>query len=201
MDSIHQIINKAPRDFIRSALTLEPDLDRSFSDFHCKGVNYVCLHRSEELTLKLYEMPVHNTRYIVSPHNHIYNFDTVLLYGDVINYYFEQGNGQEYFLRKFSSKLNHGGGFSTIATQCRLRVNERILLANKLDQYYCTKDKIHTLKVYQPSLIFIAQYKDIDTTSIVYTDSYEKPSLEGLYNKLSPEKAKQILQTAKDCLA
>jgi len=202
MNIIHELINKAPRDFLRAALKFSPDLTKSFSDFHVRGVNHVCLSRSEELTLKLYELPVHETRYLVSPHNHVYNFDTILIYGDVSNYFFTRTDftGEAYGHRRFQSKMNGGNGFSENYDQCRLRFDGNIQLMNQFDKYYCSIGQIHTLKVFKPSLIFIAQYKDIDVVSDVFTQ-WDIPSLEGLYNKLSESEAERILDIARKTVA
>lgn len=178
-------------------------LDDSYTDFHAPGVNYLCLSRTPRLTIKLYELPPTDGKQIVSPHNHAYNFDSVLLDGCVSNityYELEEDDRESYdqivYKRTFRSKLNCGSGFATESIKCRIALRRGQAYMYKYDHYYTSTEDIHTLIVREPSLLFISQYEDIKTETSVYTNTPESPSLEGLYKKMTKEKAYQLLTKA-----
>ena len=62
----------------------------SFKDFHAKGLDYICLFRSPELTLKAYffseGMESQKVGEVVSPHDHRYNFFTQCYSGRIENH-------------------------------------------------------------------------------------------------------------------
>jgi hypothetical protein len=62
------------------------DLDtvasNSFRNFHAKGLDYLCLHRSPELTIKAYFYSGNIGPEVVCPHDHRYPFSTHILAGE-----------------------------------------------------------------------------------------------------------------------
>ena len=66
--------------------TLANAMANSFRNFHTVGLDYVCLHRSTDLTVKgyFYDRTEVSAR-LVNPHSHRYDFATEVLRGSVIN--------------------------------------------------------------------------------------------------------------------
>lgn len=190
------------REFVRSRLlSASFDLENSYTNFHRAGVNYVCLSRTAELTLKLYELPATDGRYIVSPHNHAYSFHTFLLEGDLSNHFLaEEDFGDRYYKRIFRSKLRGGNGFAEKADPVTLVTKSVRYLKRHLDDYYCPNDEIHSLIVHVPSLVLVEQYADVVDETCAYTKTQEAPSFTGLYEKMSEYDAKRILTRAKTVL-
>jgi hypothetical protein len=62
------------------------DLDtiagNSFRNFHAKGLDYLCLHRSEALTIKAYFYAGEAGSEVVCPHDHRYPFSTHIVAGE-----------------------------------------------------------------------------------------------------------------------
>lgn len=60
---------------------LDEILAHSFTDFHAKGLDYLCLLRSPEITVKAYffEGDVASAPEVVVPHDHRYCFNTRVL--------------------------------------------------------------------------------------------------------------------------
>lgn len=184
-------------------------MKHSFNNYHAKGVKYLNLLRTEQLTVKVYIFPSDvqsenkNTKTIVNPHTHLYNFHTILLEGSVENVVFD------YYPRAYQSGevkvINHN--FSThnrfrYVTPFRAKkknvgftfedtghlIERNITIVDKYGKsYYMDADTIHSIRPVGETALLLLQYNDLlfkgDTD--FFTQSNTAPSMEGLYEKFN----------------
>src|SRR6185312_12218927 len=96
-------------------------LANSYRNYHAKGLDYLCLRRSAELTLKIYffDNPAHETSDVVCPHDHRYDSNTAVIRGGAINVIWRPANGgakdmnaaKRFDAFRWYTPLNGGRGF------------------------------------------------------------------------------------------
>lgn len=192
------------------ALNIDFLLTQSYKDFHAKGMDYVCLHRSDELTLKAYffaeGMDSQKVGEVVNPHDHRYDFVTQCYSGVIENQWYrtppcwdggmsstpesdKHECGKVYNAHLWYTPLNGGKGFQ--------KDGGWILQRHKVAQYspgrsyYMSAQEFHTIRVVKPeTCIVLAQYEDIvplDRPTTTFTKSPEPPSLQGLYREFTAD--------------
>jgi len=167
----------------------------SYQNFHCKGLDYICLARSEAVTVKAYffEGDVAKIPEAVVPHDHRYDFLTWVLRGSVTNTVFGEvapdktSIASPYQLFEYNTPLNGGDGF-TWKRETALYVADRHVYEAD-DKYWCDALDVHTISITDPSTILLL-IQQADKYEIgVPTKAYRKgsckevPSLDGLYDK------------------
>jgi hypothetical protein len=176
----------------------------SYKNFHVKGLDYLCLDRTEALTLKAYffDGDCDQLPELVIPHDHRYDFRSMVLAGQVANITFERtGRGSVYERFAYHTPLNGGGGFTHVG-QTRLGVQGTAHYSPG-EVYYSPAEQIHTLRITAPqSVLLIWQFEDrlpLDQpTSSYRLGDKEPPSLDGLYDRLTPDEAISRYQQAAD---
>lgn len=199
----HQLV----KNLLRS-LKVEDAISNSFKNFHSEGMDYLCLFRSEDLTVKIYDIVPNYTpankhhNVIVNPHNHGYDFHTILLAGYVENIIFKYipkaiqdgssnisnllplHNHFEY-VSKIKS-VNHG--FKYI-DKGDLVVEKIEVLQNPGDTYFLDNTKIHSIrpgKTIDRTTLLLLQYKDVDKVETDYFCREESPTTNPkLYQKFT----------------
>lgn len=176
-------------------MNLESIIQNSYRNFHARGLDYLCLKRSPELTLKVYffdgpESQLAQLPEIVMPHDHRYDFTTRVLDGSVANLVYDESDDRGKVYQKFAwdTPLNGGKGFSHIG-ETRLQQQSRTAY-KKGESWYSSAKHIHTLRVLKRgSIIMLSQYDDvvpIGHPTWAYTRGEPKPpSLSGLYEEMS----------------
>lgn len=156
-------------------LNVEKCMPHSRISHHTPGLNYLNLQRSDKFTLKLYLLEPNtneNSGFLVHPHTHRYEFNTVVLAGRVTNVVFaDPGNkavpkGATAFpwLRHEYTPEGLGGFkgaflYETADTQTY----------NCGGSYYLKTDQIHTLKTSDvPTLLCLSQFADVAEKSSLY---------------------------------
>lgn len=135
---------------------------------HADGVDYLCLHRSDELTVKLYliEEPVNqNGNGLVNPHSHRYAFQSVVLHGSLIHATYRQKPGGYY------DRFIHNPDQDTLTTDGSFGLQRTLEPMVTGDSYFILPQHIHTLRMIPksgPVLIGIAQFRDTRRTSHLY---------------------------------
>jgi hypothetical protein len=68
----------------------------SFKNFHVLGMDYLCLSRSDDRTVKVYmaEWARSMAEEIVNPHDHRYDFRTICLAGQISNHAFRPASAR-----------------------------------------------------------------------------------------------------------
>lgn len=202
---------------------MQLDMDRvianSYSNFHAKGLDYICLNRTEDLTLKLYFFSEWNGKYVVpdvvNPHDHRYTFLTKCLSGCVENVWYRDltlrwgtsgwqapQNSTTYQKFKYLTPLNGGDGFTWYE---EAELQEWASVAYRPgDKYLLQADSVHTIRIREDqTVIAIEQYKDelpIDQPTFTYTQDREPPSLTGLYDKPTADDVVKKLALLKDLM-
>jgi hypothetical protein len=173
----------------------------SFKDLHVKGFNYVCLHRSPKLTLKLYTFDgdISQSLEVVNPHDHAYDFQTYLLAGEMHNDRYELGaHGSDVTtMHRFmwQTPLNGGNGFTWQGTEDLLKVEtQKLTIANS--SIWQNANDIHTIRIVRPrtALLLIqgADRPDIASTNM-YSVSPVAPSVDKCYNAFTVDEINKIL--------
>lgn len=173
----------------------------SYRNFHAKGLDYLCLHRSPDVTIKAYffDGDVTQLPEIVVPHNHRYAFTTQVLDGLIVNrIYRPSPRGVLYDQFDYLTPLNGGNGFSWAK---ETRLHECDSAAYSAGQWYSSSREIlHTLSIKSHSAIAVlTQFADeiptdIPTQAFRVAGSREAPSLDGLYEAMTPDHARSLLR-------
>jgi hypothetical protein len=175
--------------------TLEHAMKHSYRNFHAEGLDYVCLHRTPDLTVKAYFFDGASTAnpQVVHPHTHRYDFATTVLRGGVRNVIYweeEDFNASDLNVEirrekfRFYTPLNGGAGFRWSMTTAMGKQSERVYGPG--DRWVMGYDQIHTLMDVRPrTILLLHQYKDVlplNQPTATYTHSMKAPSLVGLYS-------------------
>lgn len=185
----------------------------SFDNYHAVGLTYLNLLRTPRLTIKIYlsESGVkHNPEgFLVWPHAHRYNFETTVLLGQVDHYTFIEKDGETGFddddgiawnRFKFHSVVNGGSGFKFDKPVLLIRGHDRFQAG---DSYYLDTTQIHTIQVHDrfPTVQFQVQYHDVPKPeTFFYSPDPAPPSVEGLYVRMTPQRADDVRKRIEDLL-
>lgn len=142
---------------------VEEILRHSYKDFHAKGLDYICLKRSDVETIKLYffDGDASALPEVVAPHDHRYDFETTVLAGEFCNrLYWPQDDGEVYQLFSYLTPLNGGDGFTW---RREMRLKETSELRYTVGQRCrMTSDRIHTIKILRPgTVLHLKQQQDV----------------------------------------
>ncbi|WP_069338368.1 hypothetical protein [Sphingobium yanoikuyae] len=179
----------------------------SFSNFHAKGLDYLCLQRSETLTVKAYfydDAAAAVSPEVVCPHDHRYPFSTTILSGQSEHYRYAEPESAilrrhlpRYQRFDWSTPLNGGSGFKWNGEAAlAARPIERYVAG---DTYWCEADEIHTIAIRQPqTVLLLVQHADVvptgaPTMTFVPGANREPPPLDGLYDRMTVDRARELL--------
>ncbi len=151
----------------------------SVANHHVNGLDYLCLHRSEKLTIKLYlmEKPENpNSGFLVNPHSHRYSFWSACLVGTLQHVRFAEDLTKADWMRmRYAPETRSGICDAYIGLTSKV---ERI---HEGDHYFVTSDEIHTLKMYPgsgPLLLGLVQFSDVKEKSELYLPTEGRPTPE-----------------------
>lgn len=160
----------------------ELDVERAAAcstwNHHVDGLNYLCLHRTPDLTVKLYlmERPDNpNGGFLVHPHSHRYAFWTMCLAGRLRHIRFQTlgvlvCNEPRYVELTFDAdepdpmaRAQPSG-----AIGCLDRRDEYVQPGV---EYFVHPNEVHTLKMegHAPILLGLMQFQDVTSKSLLYT--------------------------------
>ncbi|MFM0095604.1 hypothetical protein PQQ87_08325 [Paraburkholderia nemoris] len=162
------------------------------------GMHYLCLHRSSDVTLKLYLIE-HQTNdfsgYLLHPHNHRYAFDTVVLAGGLEEIKFHECKGDEWDRHKYITEQRR---FDLVGN---VDLIGEAKLYREGDHYFNDVTDIHTLRVVEgagPVLLGLMQFKDVAPQSNLYLP-YGKPEALKFSSSRRPN-LDEILALRRRCL-
>lgn len=167
-------------------------VNSSFKDFHSKGMDYICLKRSDERTVKIYILDGDASKLpeVVNPHDHRYPFRTVVLKGSMLDKRFQRVDqgGKVYQAFDYMTPLNGGNGFTWRGEERLLEVAVNSL--DKNDTLYTKDYQLHTISMRQDqTIIMLDQYADtlpLDVpTSTWVKQGDPKPDTSGLYSRFT----------------
>lgn len=185
-----------PRSAVDPDTMFEEMAANSFMNFHAKGVDYLCLHRSENITLKVYffEGDVQKLPEVVHPHSHRYNFQTTVLCGHMSDTRYRQVKcgGTPYQRHAWHPPIAGGNG-ATFQEEVNLAFAGCFTLGpeDRLTTHY---NELHTIKINSDQcVLFLKQYRDVvplDKPTWLFTGQMSGPNLDGLYERMTPEHAR-----------
>ncbi|MDE2096551.1 MAG: hypothetical protein KGL39_04835 [Patescibacteria group bacterium] len=169
---------------------LQRVIDTSYRNFHAKGFDYVCLRRSDDWTVKVYffDGDMRDNPEVVCPHDHRYDFRSVVLAGEVTNLRYRAIPGDMYFAFQFRTPLNGGSGFSQGMPWSLEKIDQRTYQNH--EGYVLAAEEIHTIAPKESSVLLSWQYRDrmaVDIPTTTYCPYKTPPSLDGLYEKFSAD--------------
>lgn len=188
--------------------SIEEICRHSFRDFHVKGFDYLCLHRSEQVTVKAYffDGPTVGSPEVVMPHNHRYGFTTTVLAGGLLNREWSVVDGARMAMRErhtrvfqefdYLTPLLGGDGFTW---RREVLLAENLLSSARMyrrgETYLSQPSDVHTLGRIEPgTVIVLTQLEDVVPVGVP-TQAYrsglghEGPSLDGLYSRMPVDHA------------
>jgi hypothetical protein len=146
-------------------------------DHHAIGMHYLCLHRSEAMTVKLYHITDNaensNSGFLIHPHNHRYMFDTYVLKGVIDHIKFGVNPAAlRLNVDQLETKyVNPDVGFSTRRKPgvALTAIESRQYWANgDCNSYRVVPQDIHTLRVSEECVLGLVQYADTDVKTSMY---------------------------------
>lgn len=191
-------------DFAWGDIDIDQVVEHSYKDFHAKGLDYLCLSRSPEATLKVYffaeGMDSQEVGEVVNPHDHRYDFLTQCLSGVIRNKWYRtppcwdgESIGDEcgpmYDVFEWRTPLLGGNGFTHI--DCIPLQQHRHRDCRPGVPYFMHANELHTIQVMAPeTCIAIHQYEDtvaVDQPTHTFARGSEPPDLSGLYTKFTAD--------------
>lgn len=144
------------------------------------------------MTVKVYLFDLARYRpnlsgWVVNPHDHGYNFDTLVLAGECTNLTFAEQDGDGWWHRfRFASPMRGGDGFSQQGRSGLRMTGRGVYQAG--DSYSLRHSEIHTIAVppATPTTLLLFQYRDVPAkpSTVFFHDDAEPPSLAGLYEPM-----------------
>lgn len=157
-------------------LNVEKCMPHSRINHHTPGLNYLNLQRSDKFTLKLYLLEPnnnHNSGFLVHPHTHRYEFNTVVLAGCVENVVLKElGNKVPPKGKRDFPMIRHEyspEGVSGKPLGTWLYETDESGIYESGQSYYLNTDQIHTLRTSnRPTLLCLSQFADLAEKSSLY---------------------------------
>lgn len=153
-------------------LTVSEAIDlvkQSRVNHHVKGLDYICLKRTPELTVKIYiiDRPDNDqSGFLVHPHNHRYNFDSIILKGSLKHYRFKEDETPKAWTNcdKFKYQWENRKVYPMRKSNLMI---DSVETCKEGSKYNVETHEIHTLEILEPTVIGIFQYMDrIENTNI-----------------------------------
>jgi hypothetical protein len=150
---------------------------------HVEGMDYLCLHRSKKLTVKLYliEDPQNpNSGFLVNPHSHRYAFGSRVLHGKLDHLRFHPYTGQDWIEHSYDPENK------TMSANGETRLLIERETHRRDSSYFVNENEIHTLQMYPgkgPVLLGLVQLQDTREKSELYIPAVNNYKL----NTVKPE--------------
>lgn len=173
---------------------IETIIENSFKNFHVKGFDYICLKRTQSHTRKVYFFDGDVTKLpeIVNPHDHRYDFTTTVLKGSMSNsLYIRDNAGIHYNEFEWRTPLLGGNGFTWKGETCLREIKRNHYDSDGVKRYGMMAEEFHTIRMHSDNVIIVLdQYSDIvpiHQPTLTFMQDKKAPSLDGLYEKFTPD--------------
>jgi hypothetical protein len=176
-----------PKFFQQLLAEMDPTVTAQHStiNHHVEGMDYLCLHRGDKLTAKLYFIEPKRVKaapgeFLVTPHSHRYAFQTVVMAGDLTHVRFDKVIGHEgnweHFGYHAETRARRREGFCDLS----IRSSRVHSFGNYLcDSYWVDAHELHTLRVpEEPVLLGLVQFGDTREQSDIFIKTEKKGALE-----------------------
>lgn len=156
--------------FLLEEMDAEAMTGHSSINHHVDGMNYLCLSRSESLTVKLYLMEEprnDNSGFLVNPHSHRYAFSSLVLAGALAHLRFmpsESASDRQWDRFEYRAETREREKIGTT------RLRREVESCSTGTCYFVEPHEIHTLHVDPagPLLLGLVQFSDQTSTSDLY---------------------------------
>lgn len=142
---------------------------------HVNGMDYLCLHRTDGLTVKLYlvEEPKNpHSGYLVHPHSHRYAFGSIVLAGALEHHRFRATVPSDPDVSLDWSRYRYNPDTGRLTKAGAFAFDEQSVEKHRVGgTYWVGPDEIHTLRLRRtrgPVLIGLVQMRDERKTSDLY---------------------------------
>jgi hypothetical protein len=178
-------------------MNIERIIEHSFRNFHVKGFDYLCVKRTPGHTRKVYffDGNVSHLPEVVNPHDHRYDFKTTVLSGVMSNsvYVPDEKYGQVYNeFEWWTPLLGYSSPGFTFKRETRLFERQRFFYRPH-HSYKMTAKEFHTIRMHaEGTVIVLDQYANLvppDQPTRTFMQTRQPPSLDGLYEKFTPDAA------------
>lgn len=192
------MINRFLQNLARNA-DFETLAQSSIRDYYVKGFDYVCLHRSPDLTVKLYffDGDVSNISEVVNPHDHRYDFDTYVLAGGFTDFTFaEHPDGKVFQRFGYRTPLLGGDGFTWDSEVTLRATRDHTTYAGGTISHRA--EDFHTIRIDQPDTVLcLLQFADRPGIEHTWTFMQDQmaPDLSGLYSEFTADGVKNRLKS------
>lgn len=190
-------------------LTMEEVLGTSFKDYHVKGFDYICLRRTPKETVKLYffDGDVSKMPEVVSPHDHRYDFSTMVVTGKSQNVWYHEAtarqaaanSGEIYERFAYDTPLCGGTGFVHVGQTRLVEANRITYGAGK--KYSMSFMEIHTIRMIEnETVLCLTQFEDRVTASptMTFMRDVEPPDLTGMYKRFTADEVLDTLRRLRE---
>jgi hypothetical protein len=149
---------------------------------HVDGMNYICLLRTDELTIKIYMMgrPENpNNGFLVNPHSHRYPFDSTVLCGELEHIRFHK-TSTTFKGVKVWSEYQYSPETREIVNMGEAQFFMSSVYHTEGGSYFVKSDEIHTLRFNddKPVIIGLTQFADEREHSELYLPREQKGFLQ-----------------------
>jgi hypothetical protein len=176
-------------------ISVEEIASNSYRNYHAEGLDYLCLRRHPKETVKIYFFDglVSHTPEVVSPHDHRYDFTTIVAAGKAQNNVFklcdDSHEDAEHFHRfDWYTPLNGGGGF-VYGERAFLRKATDVIYTPGM-QFFSGNLVIHTLNVAEGTILIQKQFENVvpnHKPTSTYVRHEHAPSLGYLYSRMTED--------------
>jgi hypothetical protein len=141
----------------------------SVRNHHVFGLDYLCLHRSPKMTVKLYfidpaRLNQKPGEYLVTPHTHRYAFESTVLSGKLAHVRFHEVAGSAFERAEYSPEGRSREACGDTGLYARLEIHH-----GPMSSYWCSDTDIHTLLVPDRMVLLgLVQFGDTRLKSTVY---------------------------------
>lgn len=187
-------------------MTMDEMIEHSFRNFHVKGFDYLCVKRTPEHTRKVYffDGNVSQLPEVVNPHDHRYHFKTTVLAGVMSNsvYIPNEKYGKVYNEFEWRTPLNGGDGFTWKREAHLFERTRQFHMPGHSYQLYASD--FHTIRMHtEGTVIVLDQWQDVvpvGQPTRTFMQERQPPSLDGLYEKFTPDQIKLRLRQYRELL-
>lgn len=183
--------------------------EHSMLNHHAPGLDYLNLHRSPGLTVKVYLSDPKRLQscgvgdYLVRPHDHGYNFDTYVAAGRVIHSTFAVREAGRWDHRSWApwkafSFDWRAKSFTELAPRFELHEERHVHRVGS--GYYLDHKVVHTiaLRSYEPMCLLLTQYADQPKARTRLFTLDEAPKLDGLYVRPTVAETQRLIDRTRE---
>lgn len=181
---------------MKITLDVAKAVEHSFKDFHARGLDYICLRRSDAFTRKLYILDGDASKIpeVVNPHDHRYRFQTTVIKGAMIDHGWTRHGAQDqpsrlYQAFDYMTPLNGGDGFTYRGDEM-IYPRESVELIPGSSPLQTRSNQIHTIQMAaDQTVLMLDQFEDdLPTsapTSCWVREGSPAPDTSGLYDRFT----------------